>query len=37
MKSIALAAGGTAGHIQPALTCARTIKKNNSNIDVFFI
>ncbi|MFM1826114.1 MAG: UDP-N-acetylglucosamine--N-acetylmuramyl-(pentapeptide) pyrophosphoryl-undecaprenol [Actinomycetota bacterium] len=37
MKSIALAAGGTAGHIQPALACARTMKKKDSNIDVFFI
>ena len=37
MKSIALAAGGTAGHIQPALACAKTIKAKNSQIDVFFI
>lgn len=37
MKSIALAAGGTAGHIQPALACAKTIKSKNSQIEVFFI
>lgn len=37
MKSIALAAGGTAGHIQPALACARTLKRQNSELEVFFI
>ena len=37
MKSIALAAGGTAGHIQPALACARTLKRKSSELDIFFI
>ncbi len=37
MKSIALAAGGTAGHIQPALACARILKNKNSQLSIFFI
>lgn len=37
MKSIALAAGGTAGHILPALSCAKRIKNNNPDLEVFFI
>jgi UDP-N-acetylglucosamine--N-acetylmuramyl-(pentapeptide) pyrophosphoryl-undecaprenol N-acetylglucosamine transferase len=35
--TIALAAGGTAGHIEPALATARAIKALNSNQDIFLI
>ncbi len=37
MKSIALAAGGTAGHIQPALACAKTLKEKNPQLKILFI
>ncbi len=37
MKVIAIAAGGTSGHIQPAITTAQQIKESKKEVEVFFI
>jgi len=37
MSVIALAAGGTAGHIEPAIACAKAIKELDSNTEVFIV
>lgn len=37
MTVIALAAGGTAGHIEPALACAKAIKEKGSSVEVFIV
>ncbi len=37
MTVIALAAGGTAGHIEPALACAKAIKEKDSSVEVFVV
>jgi UDP-N-acetylglucosamine--N-acetylmuramyl-(pentapeptide) pyrophosphoryl-undecaprenol N-acetylglucosamine transferase len=37
MTVIALAAGGTAGHIEPAIACAKAIKDKNDSVEVFII
>lgn len=37
MSVIALAAGGTAGHIEPAIACAKAIKELDNNAEVFII
>lgn len=37
MTVIALAAGGTAGHIEPAIACAKAIKNLNNLAEVFIV
>ena len=37
MSVIALAAGGTAGHIEPAIACAKAIKEIDNNANVFIV
>jgi UDP-N-acetylglucosamine--N-acetylmuramyl-(pentapeptide) pyrophosphoryl-undecaprenol N-acetylglucosamine transferase len=37
MSVIALAAGGTAGHIEPAIACAKAIKEKSDSAEVFII
>lgn len=37
MSVIALAAGGTAGHIEPAIACAKAIKELDTNAEVFIV
>ena len=37
MSVIALAAGGTAGHIEPAIACAKAIKELDNNAEVFVV
>lgn len=37
MSVIAFAAGGTAGHIEPAIACAKAVKELNSQTEVFII
>jgi UDP-N-acetylglucosamine--N-acetylmuramyl-(pentapeptide) pyrophosphoryl-undecaprenol N-acetylglucosamine transferase len=37
MTVIALAAGGTAGHIEPALACAKAIKEKDRSVEVFVV
>ena len=35
--NVVLAGGGTAGHINPALTIARTIKEKNPSANIIFV
>ena len=35
--NILLAGGGTAGHINPAITVARTVKEKNSDANIVFV
>jgi len=37
MSVIALAAGGTAGHIEPAIACAKAIKELDNKAEVFIV
>ena len=35
--NVVIAAGGTAGHINPGIAIAQEIKKNNPNVNIIFI